>query len=86
MKACSEVDQLIRRDGLISRREHPSLANTIAWLVRQGKLVPVLPGIYAPPEVARNVEILRRAVSLRHPDAVVLGAQLRECPSGPTRR
>ena len=41
MKARSEVDQLIRRDGLITT--HPSLANTIAWLVRQGKLVPVLP-------------------------------------------
>jgi very-short-patch-repair endonuclease len=75
MKARSEVELLIRRGGgLISRRHHPSLANTMAWLVRQGKLVPVLPGIYAPPEAARSVEILMRAVSLRHPDAVVLGA------------
>ncbi len=46
----------------------------MAWLVRQGKLQAVLPGIYAPPEVARNVEVLMRAVSLRHTDAVVLGA------------
>jgi very-short-patch-repair endonuclease len=46
----------------------------MAWLVRQGKLVPVLPGIYAPPELAHNVEILMRAVGLRHPDAVVFGA------------
>jgi hypothetical protein len=38
------------------------------------KLVPVLPGVYASPEVARSVEVLMRAVSLRHPDAVVLGA------------
>jgi very-short-patch-repair endonuclease len=75
VKAQSEVDLLVRRGGgLISRRDHPALANTMAWLVRQGKLVPVLPGIYAPPELARNVEVLMRAVSLRHPDAVVLGA------------
>ena len=75
VKAQSEVDLLVRRGGgLISRRDHPALANTVAWLVRQGKLVPVLPGIYAPPELARNVEVLMRAVSLRHTDAVVLGA------------
>jgi very-short-patch-repair endonuclease len=75
VKAQSEVDLLVRRGGgLISRRDHPALANTVAWLVRQGKLVPVLPGIYAPPELARNVDLLMRAVSLRHPDAVVLGA------------
>ena len=74
MKACSEVDFFLRRGGgLISRRDHPSLANTIAWLVRQGKLVPLLPGVYAQPELARNVEILMRAVSHRHPDAVVFG-------------
>ena len=88
MKACSEVDQLIRRDGLISRRDHPSLANTIAWLVRQGKLVPVLPGVYAQPEVARNVEMLIRAVSLRHPDAVVFGgaaARVSFWPEAPMR-
>jgi very-short-patch-repair endonuclease len=74
VKAQSEVELLVRRGGgLISRRDHPALANTMAWLVRQGKLVAVLPGIYAPPEVASNVEVLMRAVSLRHPDAVVLG-------------
>lgn len=65
---------LVRRSGgLISRRDHPALAHTMAWLVRQGKLMPVLPGIYAPPELAHNVEVLMRAVSLRHPDAVVFG-------------
>jgi hypothetical protein len=46
----------------------------MAWLVRQGKLVPVLAGIYASTEIARSIEVLMRAASLRHPDAVVLGA------------
>jgi hypothetical protein len=36
--------------------------------------VPVLPGIYALPESAHNVEVMMRAVSLREPDAVVFGA------------
>jgi len=59
MKARSEIGLLIRRGGgLISRRDHPSLANTMAWLVRQGKLVPVLPGIYAAPEIARTADVL----------------------------
>jgi very-short-patch-repair endonuclease len=75
VKAHAEVDVLVRRSGgVISRRDHPALAHTMAWLVRQGKLVPVLPGIYALPEVARNVEVLMRAVGLRHPYAVVCGA------------
>jgi hypothetical protein len=74
VKARAEVDLLIRRSGgVISRRDHPSLANTMAWLVRQGQLVPVFPGVYAQPEVARDVEVLMRAVSRRHPDAVALG-------------
>ena len=75
MKARSEIELLIRHGrGLISRREHPSLANTLAWLVRQGKLVSVLPGVYAPPEIAGDVEVLMRAVRFRHPDAVVFAA------------
>ena len=75
VKAHAEVEVLARRSGgLISRRDHPALAHTMAWLVRQGKLVPVLPGIYAPPELAHNVEVLMRAVGVRHTDAVVLGA------------
>jgi hypothetical protein len=36
--------------------------------------VPVLPGIYALPESAHNVEVMMRAVNLRQPDAVVFGA------------
>jgi hypothetical protein len=36
--------------------------------------VPVLPGVYALPELAHNLEVLMRAVSLRQPDAVLIGA------------
>jgi hypothetical protein len=69
-KAHTEVELLIRRGGgLISRRDYPALSHTMAWLVRQGKLVPVLPGIYAPPELAHHVEVLMRAVCLRHSEA-----------------
>jgi very-short-patch-repair endonuclease len=89
MKARSEVELLIRRGGgLISRRDHPSLANTMAWLVRQGTLVSVLAGIYAPSDSARSIEVQMRAVSLRHPDAVVLGAAAAKAsfwPEAPVR-
>jgi very-short-patch-repair endonuclease len=89
MKARSEAELLIRRGGgLISRRDHPSLANTMAWLVRHGELVTVLPGTYAPPDSARSVEVLMRAVSLGHPDAVVLGAAAAKAsfwPEAPVR-
>jgi very-short-patch-repair endonuclease len=90
MKARSEIELLIRHGGgLISRRDHPSLANSMAWLVRQGELVSVLPGIYAPPDSARSVEVLMRAVSLGHPDAVTLGAAAARAsfwPEAPVRK
>jgi very-short-patch-repair endonuclease len=89
MKTRAEIDLLIRHSGgLISRRDHPSLVNTIAWLVRQGKLVPVLPGVYAEPEVARDVEVRMRAVTCRHSDAVVFGgaaARVSFWPNAPMR-
>jgi very-short-patch-repair endonuclease len=89
VKTQSEVDLLVRRGGgLISRRDHPALASTMAWLLRQGKLVPVLPGIYAPPDCVHSVEVLMRAVSLRHPDAVVFGAAAAKAsfwPEAPVR-
>jgi very-short-patch-repair endonuclease len=75
VRARAEVDRVVRNGrGLISRRDHPGLANTIVWLVRRGKLVPVLPGVYAPPELAHNLDVMMRAVNFRQPDAVILGA------------
>jgi len=66
---------LLRADGgLVVRRDHPHLIGSFDWLIHQGKLATVLPGIYADPEIARTWQARARAVALRHPDAVLLGA------------
>jgi hypothetical protein len=75
MRAHDEVELLLRADGgLVVRRDHPHLIGSFDWLIHQGKLATVLPGIYADPEIARTWQARARAVVLRHPDAVLLGA------------
>ena len=75
MRAHDEVELLLRADGgLVVRRDHPHLVGSFDWLIHQGKLVTVLPGVYADPEFARTWQARARAVALRHPDAVLLGA------------
>jgi hypothetical protein len=75
MRAHDEVELLLRADGgLVVRRDHPHLIGSFDWLIHQGKLATVLPGIYADPEIARTWQARARAVALRHPDAVLLGA------------
>jgi hypothetical protein len=46
-----DVQQLLATEGAIIRRDHPKLNGTIDWLLRNGGLCSVLPGVYAPPEV-----------------------------------
>ena len=60
--------------GLVIRRDHPQLAGSFDWLLRDGRLAAVLPGVYAAPEVARSWQTRVRALGLRHVDAVLLGA------------
>lgn len=60
--------------GLVVRRDHPELAGSLDRLVREGTLAAVLPGIYATSEIAHSWEGRIRALSLRHRDAVLLGA------------
>ena len=53
MRAHDEVELLLRADGgLVVRRDHPHLIGSFDWLIHQGKLATVLPGIYADPEIA----------------------------------
>jgi len=58
----------------VARRDHPHLAGSFDWLVREGRLAAVLPGVYAAPEIARTWHTRVRALGLRHRDAVLLGA------------
>jgi hypothetical protein len=42
-----DIQQLLATEGVIARREHPKLVSIIDWLVRNGTLRAVLPGVYA---------------------------------------
>jgi very-short-patch-repair endonuclease len=69
-----EVGEVLSRQGVIARRDHPELARTMAALVARGDLVPVLPGIYAPADRAATVQTRIRAAMLWDPDSVLTGA------------
>jgi hypothetical protein len=58
----------------VARRDHPQLAGSFDWLVRDGRLTAVLPSICASPDVAHGWQTRARALTLRHQDAVLLGA------------
>ena len=70
----TEVLRLVGQHGVITRREHPELATAIAWLKRQGRLVTVLPGVYADTENAASTDLWIRAVGRWDRDAVLTGA------------
>ena len=66
-----EIDQLIARDGVILRRERPHLIGALNNLVRAGTLMPVLPGVYAPPGRATDFPTRVTAAMRLWPDAVL---------------
>lgn len=68
-----DVQQLLATEGVIIRRDHPKLNGTIDWLLRNGGLCSVLPGVYAPPEVADSIGTRLRALMRWDPDAILLG-------------
>ena len=75
VNARAEVNALLQAaGGLVSRRDHPDLAASFDWLVREGRLTAVLPGVYAASELAHAWQTRVRALGLRHRDAVLLGA------------
>lgn len=69
-----DIRHLLSTDGVIARREHPRLSGTIDWLVRNGALCSVLPGVYAPPEVRDSVATRVHALMHWDPDAILVGA------------
>lgn len=69
-----EVATLLRQDGLIDRRRHPELAARIDWLARTGRLVRLLPSIFATPEGAATPQVRILAVAAWDPDSVLTGA------------
>jgi very-short-patch-repair endonuclease len=69
-----DIQQILATEGVIVRRDHPKLAGSIAWLVRNGYLRPVLPGVYAEPEGCASIKTRIQALMHWHPDAVLIGA------------
>ncbi len=70
--------------GLVVRRDHPELGGSFDWLIREGRLAMVLPGVYATPEIARTWQTRARALALHHRDAVLIGAAAARVSFWPT--
>lgn len=73
MKLSDEVREVVRREGVVVRREHPSLAGAIARLRRDRELVAVLPGVYAPTATGDARPVRLAALARWAPDAVLTG-------------
>lgn len=85
-KLQDEVREIVGRDGLISRQDHPELSGATERLLRDGALVPVLPGIYSTVTRGRDRDVRIRALARRDPDAVFIdrtAAQLSFWPKLP---
>ena len=69
-----DIHHLLATEGVVVRRDHPKLIGAIDWLVRNGDLRPVLPGVYAEQGVCDSIQT--RILALMHwdPDAVLLGS------------
>ena len=66
------VAQALRDNGgVLSRRDHPRLAETLSYLCRRGELVSVLPGVYIPADVSGDWRVLARAACVWNRDAVL---------------
>lgn len=69
-----DVDRLLRAgSGIITRREHPELADCLAHLVRVGRLSPVLPGVYADAHLAEQPLTRMIAAAAWERDGVLTG-------------
>jgi very-short-patch-repair endonuclease len=69
-----EVQHLLATEGVVVRRDHPKLISAIDWLVRNGSLRPVLPGVYAKPRDCESTATRVRALMRWDPDAVLIGS------------
>jgi len=70
-----EVTRLLEETGgVLRRREHPRLGGTLDRLLRDGRLLAVLPGVYVEAARADDLEVRLRALQAWRPDAVVTGS------------
>jgi hypothetical protein len=69
----NDIQRILATEGVISRRDHPELTGAIDRQVRNGTLRPVLPGVYAAPELCGSVRIRILAAMRWDPDAILVG-------------
>ena len=69
-----DIQQVLASDGVIVRRDHPKLRGAIDWLIRNGGLCSVLPGVYSAPGTCSSINTRIRALIRWDPDAVLVGA------------
>ena len=69
-----EIEQVLRTEGVISRRRHPALGRVGRSLAERGELVRVLPGVYASAASATTVRTRIAALMAYDPDAVLTAA------------
>jgi very-short-patch-repair endonuclease len=79
--------RLRARGGVLARRDHRDLAGSLDRLLRTGSLVALLPGVYCPPDLVSDAQVLAFGALLwAGPDAVLTGltaARLTYWPSAP---
>jgi len=66
------VEELLRAERVIARRDHPELARTLSHLASTARLVALLPGVYASPS-AVEFDTRVRAVLTWNPDCILVG-------------
>lgn len=74
MRLRDEIEAIVRREGVIARKQHPELVGAAERLLRTGALVPVLPGVYGAAGTTGGREVRLAALRCWAPDAVVTGA------------
>lgn len=67
---------LVRREGVVARRQHPVLVGCIDGMARSGHLVPVLPGVYRAAEQEPSFPVRVAALQAWCPDAVLVHGPL----------
>jgi very-short-patch-repair endonuclease len=70
----NDIHRILAMDDVIARRDHPKLASAIDRQIRNGTLRPVLPGVYAAPEVCDSIRTRIVALMRWDPDAILVGA------------
>jgi hypothetical protein len=64
------IADVLTRDFVILRREHPELRDALDWQLKLGHLTALLPGVYAPPDAVLDPRVMVVAVARASADAV----------------